>query len=106
MLVLLGSLGGENNDFVHFISVNKMFSAFFLFLELYNLRCFRFIMHQFVSFKKAMTAQAKPAVEDEDNVTVVENQYEEEETIDTVLGKIKLSSKLSCVKKGVLIIVN
>jgi len=40
------------------------------------------------SFKEAMATQAKPAVEGEDNVTVVENQYEEEETIDTVLARL------------------
>ena len=37
-------------------------------------------------FIKAMTAQAKPTVEGVDNVPLEENQYEEEETTESVLG--------------------
>ena len=33
-----------------------------------------------------MTAQAKPTVEGVDNVSLEENQYEEEETTESVLG--------------------
>ena len=33
-----------------------------------------------------MTAQTKPTVEGEENVSLVENQYEEEETMESVLG--------------------
>ena len=40
----------------------------------------------YISFIKAMTAQAKPTVEGVDNVPLEENQYEEEETTESVLG--------------------
>ena len=37
-----------------------------------------------------MTAQAKPTVEGVDNVPLEENQYEEEETTESVLGIIMI----------------
>lgn len=42
-----------------------------------------------------MTAQAKPTVEGVDNVPLEENQYEEEETTESVLGIISVSCKMS-----------
>lgn len=41
----------------------------------------------FILLEKAMTVQAKPAVEGEDNFAVTEDQYDEEETFESVLGK-------------------
>ena len=46
-----------------------------------------------------MTAQAKPTVEGVDNVPLEENQYEEEETTESVLGIIIIIMnfiKVSC----------
>ena len=46
-----------------------------------------------------MTAQAKPVVEGVDNVPLEENQYEEEETTESVLGIIIIIMnfiKVSC----------
>ena len=37
-----------------------------------------------------MTVQTKPTVEGEENVPVVENQYEEEETMESVLGTFRI----------------
>ena len=45
-------------------------------------------MSIYISFIKTMTAQAKPTVEGVDNVPLEENQYEEEETTESVLGII------------------
>lgn len=42
------------------------------------------------SFKEAMTAQTKPTVEGEENVSLVENQYEEEETMESVLARLPM----------------
>ena len=43
-----------------------------------------------------MTAQAKPTVEGVDNVPLEENQYEEEETTESVLGIIIIIWNSQC----------
>ena len=47
----------------------------------------------FIPFEKAMTVQAKPTVEGEENVPSVENLYDEEETFESVLGKVEVITK-------------